>query len=97
MSDPNEALARIRALLALRETPGWEADTMAILDGLADTVQALDEWMTKGGFLPKEWMNFPRPATGEQVVNGRYTPGPPRTRRHGRAHPGRPGGQNSGA
>lgn len=92
--DPNEALARGRALLALRDTYAWTNDTQALLDSLADTFRDLDSFLSKGGFLPKEWTTHPRAAldnVAEQVA------GAVRTAKRGRHHPGRPGGQNSGA
>ncbi|MFD7161410.1 hypothetical protein ACFV9C_42965 [Kribbella sp. NPDC059898] len=46
--DPNETLAMIRALVSsqLELECGGE---------LAELVQALDEWMSGGGFLPHDW------------------------------------------
>jgi hypothetical protein len=56
--DPNEALSQLRLLVTIvndphspdgRPTPGEVAREMAeIFDGL-------DEWLSKGGFLPKSW------------------------------------------
>lgn len=44
--DPDAALKRIRELI----NDGDSADVMLI-----DAFQGLDEWLCKGGFLPKEW------------------------------------------
>jgi hypothetical protein len=53
--DPNATLAIIRD--ALRDfgdaTMRDEADAAA--DVLVEHVQALDEWLTRGGFLPADW------------------------------------------
>jgi hypothetical protein len=48
--DPNETLREIRELVR----PGAEAQDP---DGarLSELVQALDEWLSKGGFAPAEW------------------------------------------
>jgi hypothetical protein len=53
--DPNATLARIRALVA-------QARDRGPLDGddaeeLAALVEALDEWLTRGGFLPVDWQS----------------------------------------
>lgn len=59
--DPNAALAD------LRETTGWEcgggqdredASSMQVIDNaddMASAFQGLDEWLSKGGFLPEAW------------------------------------------
>lgn len=56
--DPNETLRQIR--LALVEFNAFDEMTDAhtqieVLDWLAAKVEALDEWMSKGGFLPAPW------------------------------------------
>ena len=44
--DPNATLRAIRVHLAAEEPePG----------SLAELVEALDEWITRGGFLPSDW------------------------------------------
>lgn len=58
--DPDRALANARAALArMRQyddecgadyTPATEA-----ADDLAEAFEALDGWLSKGGFLPKDW------------------------------------------
>jgi hypothetical protein len=47
--DPNATLERIRAITA-RRTNWSEADE------LLDLVRELDEWLSKGGFLPDAWL-----------------------------------------
>lgn len=49
--DPNETLRAIRALLT--------EDDGRTDPELADKVRALDEWLTKGGFLPEAWDHAP--------------------------------------
>lgn len=56
--DPDVALADIRADVAAILTPNnpldvW--DQIDIADKLAERVSALDEFLSKGGFLPKAW------------------------------------------
>jgi hypothetical protein len=51
--DPNETLAQIRNLsFRLR---GGEASDGRLANELAAAVHALDEWLLKGGLLPKAW------------------------------------------
>lgn len=51
--DPNQALRELRtALAASRRAPG---DTGYLRD-VADSAQALDDWLSDGGFLPTDWM-----------------------------------------
>lgn len=47
MMDPNEALETIRSLYRDHGPDEWGQ--------LADAVEALDDWLSKGGFLPAEW------------------------------------------
>jgi hypothetical protein len=48
--DPNETLRKIRSMLETRE--GGEVENSDIL---AELMESLDEWLSKGGFLPDEW------------------------------------------
>ncbi len=50
--DPNETLARIRALCA-DMTDIDDADAAE----LVELVGALDEWLSRGGFLPQAWIS----------------------------------------
>lgn len=61
--DPNAALIRIRALIEsltdvadFSDDPGerWFA-IQGELSELVDTWNGLDEWLTRGGFLPGSW------------------------------------------
>ena len=51
--DPNAALTEIRNLASQALEPsGLEPDEH---ERLAEVVEALDEWLSKGGFLPEPW------------------------------------------
>lgn len=50
--DPNEALERIRDLVE-EAREHWELSEDA--QTLLDEIEALDSWLTRGGFLPDEW------------------------------------------
>ncbi len=54
--DPNKTLEDIREILAT------EDDYVQRAGELATLVQALDEWLTSGGFLPEAWTPGPRSA-----------------------------------
>lgn len=52
--DPDETLRQIRALcneIAMAAA----AERAELAEQLAERVEALDEWMTKGGFAPAAW------------------------------------------
>lgn len=46
--DPNATLATIRMIIAAEDYPLKVGD-------LSDRINALDEWLSKGGFLPDDW------------------------------------------
>lgn len=57
--DPDVSLKAIRILVprmlaayASTESNGIDQDDAATL---AESIEALDEWLSKGGFLPKPW------------------------------------------
>jgi hypothetical protein len=53
--DPDEALKKARAALkAFHDAPDAERSMIAGAD-LADAFEALDGWLSKGGFLPRDW------------------------------------------
>jgi ribosomal protein S20 len=62
--DPNEALRSIRAgVKAVRAAKDViQVETAA--EALVEVVAGLDEWITKGGFLPLEWMPPMGPQAG---------------------------------
>jgi hypothetical protein len=47
--DPNATLAQIRELIA--------AGTKVDLEQAAELMTALDEWLSRGGFLPDAWQH----------------------------------------
>lgn len=55
--DPDETLRMIRHYVALlNNAAGMRTAIMAECgENLAEYVEAMDEWLSKGGFLPKEW------------------------------------------
>lgn len=53
MMDPDTALETIRALV--KGYQDEEGITGRDVTTLVETVAGLDEWLTKGGFLPKDW------------------------------------------
>lgn len=58
--DPNATLEEMRRVADGFADGDFEAeggDTLKVAKGerLAELVQALDDWMTKGGFAPKDW------------------------------------------
>lgn len=52
--DPDDALTQIRELITKHQTSGEEMSTSDAAD-LVELIDGLDEWLTKGGFLPTEW------------------------------------------
>lgn len=52
--DPNATLAELRSL-CLRETAAGDGSYAA---DIVEHFEALDEWLSKGGYLPAAWMEF---------------------------------------
>jgi hypothetical protein len=52
--DPDEALNRVRAMLRRYSETGDTADIPDVAT-LADALEALDAWLSAGGFLPAAW------------------------------------------
>lgn len=55
--DPNACLAEIRRQVKEQLYGGCECDA----ERLAELVEALDDWIRKGGFLPKDWQKGSEP------------------------------------
>lgn len=55
--DPNSNLAEMRYIADGFVDGDYEEDALKIAkaERLAELVQALDEWLSRGGFLPKPW------------------------------------------
>lgn len=62
--DPNEALKRMRELAreAMAAESGGEPADLGRMSELAEQFQALDSWLTNGGFLPDGWSHRERTA-----------------------------------
>ena len=73
--DPNETLRMIRTYVSRLNEVGDAMDRgdeamfkrltatespLEMASALAEYVEALDEWLTAGGFLPREWLNTGR-------------------------------------
>lgn len=64
--DPNETLHRLREEIArYNETHDAYDEQRTLVDAITD----LDEWLSKGGFLPDDWRPFlsPRFDTQRQI------------------------------
>lgn len=58
MMDPNEALKELRRILALYDNdqpPRKVEDALWDFQAMKESLAALDQWLSKGGFLPDEW------------------------------------------
>jgi hypothetical protein len=55
--DPNENLREIREITKELDSGSYLSSREVELkaDRLVSLVMGLDEWLSKGGFLPKEW------------------------------------------
>jgi len=53
--DPNEALRELRRIMTQldKAQAAWEVEQLA--ERAADVFGGLDDWLSKGGFLPDEW------------------------------------------
>lgn len=52
--DPNETLRQIREITESND-PGFRSDMQSTLESLVD---ALDDWLSRGGFLPVAWQRL---------------------------------------
>lgn len=54
--DPNQALADFRDALGKASSPGPnERERHELMVKALRSMEALDEWLCKGGFLPSNW------------------------------------------
>lgn len=67
--DPNAALARVRHLVLEigRTLDHDQAPDMATVNDLCEAIDGLDQWISRGGFLPTPWVPQPAPGTGEAI------------------------------
>lgn len=54
--DPNEALSQLRKAIKVANDE-WTSErlTYDALWAVFEAAEALDEWISKGGFLPRDW------------------------------------------
>lgn len=54
--DPHAALAELRqAVRDYQQSPSGE-NALVAADTFTERFEALDEWLSKGGFLPRDWV-----------------------------------------
>lgn len=53
--DPTRTLERIRELTEYMLELNVEMELEDVADELSTCIQALDEWLSQGGFLPEQW------------------------------------------
>lgn len=53
--DPNTVLIELREAVRNYDDATTQEDMLYAADALATHVAALDEWLTRGGFLPTDW------------------------------------------
>ncbi len=56
--DPNTALANLRAAITEYRALPWDAvpeQRVEIAEEIVEAAEALDGWLSKGGFLPDAW------------------------------------------
>lgn len=51
--DPNETLNDLRIMT--RSVLNNGAESTSVVDDMAELFEALDDWLSKGGFLPDVW------------------------------------------
>jgi len=68
--DPDKALETIRESLAVLRIPEDHVGVIERDEALGDLVEsmgALDEWLSRGGFLPADWQRKPMVPTEEEA------------------------------
>lgn len=53
--DPNAALEQLREAIADAANPDQYTDREVAIEQVAEYFEALDGWLTQGGFLPAAW------------------------------------------
>ena len=78
--DPNVTLAELRQALKDADHGGdWETTEVptmyvAALEVAAERAQALDEWLSNGGFMPEAWRAPAAARILRQIVTGEHDP-----------------------
>jgi hypothetical protein len=80
--DPNQALTDAREAAKVADEAAEGDSNDAEIDALRDALEsyrALDEWLTRGGFLPTDWRDSrrrpivpPLAASSPTGIDGRY-------------------------
>jgi hypothetical protein len=65
--DPNQALADAREATKVADRTSGPWEHLDALEDALESYRALDEWLSKGGFLPTAWARQPR--TPQSNVN----------------------------
>ena len=77
--DPDAALRRIRQIVREVQQGNDTDDASVHLDALIDQCDGLDEWLSRGGFLPMAWdtdrMPPQVPSTTALITTAMPTPG----------------------
>lgn len=64
--DPNAALEQLREAIADAANPDQYTDREVAIEQIAEFFEALDNWLTNGGFLPGAWgQRAPEPTPGD--------------------------------
>jgi hypothetical protein len=53
--DPNAALERLRELIAINVRAETDSFKSELADDICEVLEGLDQWLSRGGFLPKAW------------------------------------------
>jgi len=53
--DPDEALANLRTAIETLWAAENSASAAAAADLIAENAAALDQWLSRGGYLPRAW------------------------------------------
>lgn len=53
--DPNETLRQLRDVLGFGAHVINFDEAKRVIDAVSENFEALDEWLSKGGFLPTDW------------------------------------------
>lgn len=78
--DPNEALRVIRSIVSEWDAGNGDRPEYSVHDAwyqLAETCQALDEWLSRGGFPPNAWVEPMKRAAAAAQSAGIDPLGPP--------------------
>jgi len=59
--DPDECLKEIRAQLIIYNLSTDDHELMTAAGKVCELVEAMDTWLTTGGFLPNSWAGAPVP------------------------------------